>query len=193
MTHHFNNKDKESREGVEGDIIDQSEVDQGAKELPAQPASLIELPEEELERVAGGSEEDGEEENGKKGKKSSKKKSGESEDKATESGIYKARYNSELAKNKDKINCGNCNNPMNFSADVTVVPVEGKKIPKNDKGEYSFRSPGASKNEEMVGVLCDTCMTHGKASGTMAAVTIKSIVAVGKDGNIRNIRVKDLA
>jgi hypothetical protein len=189
LTHH--NLDKEEKK----DVIDQSNIDQGAKELPEEPQSLIELPEQELEQLAGGveEEEEGQEGGSKKGGKKGKGKKGGSsgEDVETDSGMYKARYNSELAKNRDKIRCGNCSQTM--TGEITVVPVEGKKIPKNKEGKYRFRSPGASKDDEMVGVLCETCMTHGKASGTLAANTIKTIVAIGQDGNVQNIRVRDLA
>ena len=208
MTHH-DNKDKqnnkETREGVKGDIIDQTGVDQGAQELPAQPSAVVEFTEKELDKledmakVEGEEDDDGEEDTGKKGKKGKGKKESAAATAAKEEGseptgtIYKARYNSELAKNKDKYRCGNCRMPMSVSGDVTAVPIKGKKIPKNEKGEYRYRSPGASKDGELVAVLCDTCMTHGKASGTLDAITPNTAVTVDNNGNFVDMRLKDIA
>ena len=199
MTHHNNNKEHEKEEEEEGkNVIDQSDINQGADALPAPPESTIEVSEDELDSVfPDESEVEAEEKSrGKKGggKKGSGKKGKKEDDIPDEpgKGIYKARYNSELAKNRDKIRCSNCGNSMTASGDMTVVPVDGKKIPKNKEGKYKYRSPGASKDDEMVGVFCDTCMIMGKSAGTMSANTIKTVVAMDKDGNIQNLRVRDL-
>lgn len=100
-----------------------------------------------------------------------------------------------LQKIKDKINCSFCGNNMRYSDKITVIPVEGKKIPKGTDGQLRFESPGVPKGQ-MVGVLCDTCVyaanTYAKKLDGTPATEILSVVAVGKDGVPKNVRVSEL-
>jgi len=93
--------------------------------------------------------------------------------------------------------CGFCDNPMaDNSEGARVVPVKGKKIPKDEEGQYIYESPGATSGQ-MVGVLCSTCAKmaddprYVKPDGN-SYVDIKKVLVVRRNGEIANIRVIEL-
>jgi len=92
--------------------------------------------------------------------------------------------------------CGFCNNSLaNNSEGATVVPVQGKKIPKVD-GQFIYETPGQAKGT-MAGVLCGSCSQlandarYIKPDGT-SYIDVKHVLVVRKGGGVANIPVSDL-
>lgn len=163
-------KEKERRDSPvadEGENLDYSKVDQGSEEQPAlQETTTADLSET---KKKGG-----------KGKKGEKKGS----------------HSTALAKFRDKIRCGMCNNLMTQSKNVNAFEIKGKKVPKRVDGQPAFKSPGASSQWKAVGVLCDDCIkvseTTGKRADGTSAVDIKQAIAVREDGSVTMINISDL-
>jgi len=176
LTHHNKDHDKEEEEEVKSEegktsisseegFIDASEVDQGADVIPLGPEESVDIPDKVIEGI---------EKKGKGGKKSGSA----------------PKVSSEITKIKDEINCGFCGVNMSRGGAPTFVPVPNKKIPKNSKGQYKFKSPG-SESGKVGGVLCEMC-AHNAETLPKGSIDIKTVMVIGQDGIVRNLAVKDL-
>lgn len=181
MTHHtdkdHDKQEEEAKKSEEGKssisseegFIDQSDVDQGADLISTGPDESADIPDKVLEGIE------------KKNKKGGKKGGG--------SGAA-PKVSSEITKIKNEINCSFCGVNMGRGGSPTPVPVPNKKIPKNSKGQYKFKSPG-SDSGKVGGVLCEMC-AHNADTLPKGSIDIKTIIAIGQDGIVRNLPVKDL-
>jgi hypothetical protein len=178
MTHHDKETrdkgtaSKEQKDAEEKGVRDQRDVNQGAAQVTPVPdkGDTLELP----EKLAEALEKEGEKETGGKGVKPK----------------VSTKGHSELAKIRDQTTCGFCGVNMRFGGQPLVVPVKGKKIPKDAKGQYRFRSPGAESEGTLAGVLCELCARNAAVSP--GAVDIKTVIAIERDGTVVNLPVKNL-
>ena len=138
---------------------------------------------------------------GKAGRKGNKKGIGTAVDATSAANSAKVEgagtITTALRKVLSEATCGFCNNPLdNNSEGATVVPVKGKKVPKDVDGQFIYESPGQPKGT-MAGVLCGTCSQlakdtrYIKPDGT-SYIDVKHVLVVRKSGGIANIPVSDL-
>lgn len=182
MTHHDKENKTKGEVDAERGIKDQTDVNQGAADvmmkMPDTTAgATAEIPEKQQAAL----QKEGEREAAGKKKKGTPIKAAGGSTKGM----------SEIAKMKDQATCGFCGVSMRFGGQPTVVPVKGKKVPKDAKGQYLFKSPGAESEGTLAGVLCEMCARN--AAQSPGAVDIKTVIAVYRNGNIANIPVRNIA
>lgn len=124
-------------------------------------------------------EEETEQSTGRKGrKKSSRAKSASSS----------KRQSAPKQNIKEVVRCGGCGNIMMQSDGMNWTEIKGKKVPKNDEGEYLYSTPEMAEGK--VGTaLCSDCKAR-EAAGN-AGFHVNTAV-IERDGKYSNVLLSDI-